>query len=143
MAIEVGSVLDGKVTGVKKFGAFVSLPDGGTGMVHISEVSSNYIEELSDVLNVGDCVKVKVLSVSEEGKVALSIKRAEPRPVAARPHRADAGRTWQPRAVASPQGEASFEDMMSQFKTRSEEKISDLKRVTEARRGGGYTRKGH
>ena len=85
--------------------------------------------------------KVKVMSISPEGKIALSIKRTEPRPP--RPQRADTGRTWQPRTQSQPQGEMSFEDMMSQFKSRSEEKISDLRRVTEARRGGGYSRRGH
>lgn len=140
MAVEVGSIVEGKITGVKKFGAFVVLPGGETGMVHISEVSNEYIQELSDVLSEGQMVKVKILSVSPEGKIALSIKRTEPRP---KPTRADPGRVWQPRASQQPQGNLSFEDMMSQFKTRSEEKISDLKRVTEARRGGGYSRRGH
>ena len=121
MAVEVGSIVEGKITGVKKFGAFVALPGGQTGMVHISEVSNEYIQELSDVLSEGQTVKVKVMSISPEGKIALSIKRTE----------------------SQPQGEMSFEDMMSQFKSRSEEKISDLRRVTEARRGGGYSRRGH
>lgn len=141
MAVEVGSILDGKITGVKKFGAFVTLPEGDTGMVHISEVSNEYIQELSDVLTEGQEVKVKVLSVSPEGKIALSMKRTVPKP---KPSRADPGRVWQPRTAApQQQSELSFEDMMSQFKTRSEEKISDLKRVTDARRGGGYSRRGH
>ncbi|MDO5602826.1 MAG: S1 RNA-binding domain-containing protein [Oscillospiraceae bacterium] len=139
MQVEIGSIVEGKVTGVKKFGAFVELPGGATGMVHISEVSNQFIEELSDVLSEGQTVKVKVLSVSPEGKIALSMKKAEPRP-APRPPRADTGRTWQPRAQ-QPQGDLSFEDMMSRFKQQSEEKISDLKRVTEARRGGGYSRR--
>lgn len=137
MALEVGSIVEGKVTGIKKFGAFVELSDGTTGMVHISEVSNEYIKELTDVLTEGQTVNVKVMGVSPEGKVALSIKKTIERP---KP-RADVGRTWQPRQTAAPQGEVSFEDMMSQFKTRSEEKISDLKRVTEARRGGGYSRR--
>lgn len=139
MAVEVGSILEGKVTGVKKFGAFVLLPSGETGMVHISEVSNTYIQELADVLSEGQTVKVKVMSVAPDGKIALSIKRTEPRP---KPTRADTGRVWQPRAQA-PQGNLSFEDMMSQFKSRSEEKISDLRKVTENRRGGGYSRRGH
>ncbi len=139
MAVEVGAIVTGKVTGVKKFGAFVSLPDGETGMVHISEVSNEYIQELSDVLSEGQEVKVKIISVSPEGKIALSIKKCEPKPV--RTQRADQGKVWQPRQAPAPQGPVSFEDMMSQFKTRSEEKISDLKRVTEARRGGGYSRR--
>ena len=143
MAVEVGSIVEGKVTGVKKFGAFVALPEGGTGMVHISEVSTEYIEELSDVLSEGQMVKVKVLSISPEGKIALSIKRTVEQP-ARRPQRADTGRVWQPKnQPQAQQGDLSFEDMMSQFKSRSEEKISDLKRVTEARRGGGYSRRGH
>ena len=120
MAVEVGSIVEGKITGVKKFGAFVALPGGQTGMVHISEVSNEYIQELSDVLSEGQTVKVKVMSISPEGKIALSIKRTEPRPP--RPQRADTGRTWQPRTQSQPQGEMSFEDMMSQFKSRSEEK---------------------
>ncbi|MEG1104136.1 MAG: S1 RNA-binding domain-containing protein [Oscillospiraceae bacterium] len=138
MALEIGSIVAGKVTGVKKFGAFVEMEDGSTGMVHISEVSNEYIQELTDVLSEGQEVKVKVLSISPDGKVALSIKRPMERP---KP-RADTGRTWQPRTAAPVAGEPTFEDMMAQFKTRSEEKISDLKRVTEARRGGGYSRKG-
>ena len=137
MGVEVGSILEGKVTGVKKFGAFVSLPGGQTGMVHISEVSNEYIQELSDVLSEGQEVKVKVMNISDDGKIALSMKRTEPRP---KPTRADTGSVWQPRPSA-PQGNLSFEDMMSQFKSRSEEKMSDLRRVTEARRGGGYSRR--
>ena len=80
MAVEVGSIVEGKITGVKKFGAFVALPGGQTGMVHISEVSNEYIQELSDVLSEGQTVKVKVMSISPEGKIALSIKRTEPPP---------------------------------------------------------------
>ncbi len=139
MQVQIGGICEGKVTGVKKFGAFVLLPDGTTGMVHISEVSSEYIKELADVLVEGQSVKVKILSVNEEGKVALSIKRAQDKPP--RPTRADSGKVWQPKPSAV-QGDAmSFEDMMARFKTQSEEKISDLKRVTEARRGGGYSRR--
>ena len=139
MQLQVGSIIEGKVTGVKKFCAFVLLPDGTTGMVHISEVSTEYIQELDDVLTEGQEVKVKVLSVSPEGKVALSIKRTMEKPP--RPSRADSGRVWQPKAAAPQPSGLTFEDMMAKFKTQSEEKISDLKRVTEARRGGGYSRR--
>ena len=149
MQLEVGAILEGKITGVKKFGAFVALPGGKTGMVHISEVSNSFIEDLSTVLSEGQEVKVKVLSIAEDGKIALSIKRTlppEPRPNRGGPRggqrggRSDAPRVWQPKAAA-PQGEMSFEDMMARFKSQSEEKISDLKRVTENRRGGGYSRR--
>ena len=155
LQLEVGAILEGKITGVKKFGAFVALPEGKTGMVHISEVSNSFIEDLSTVLTEGQPVKVKVMNIGEDGKIALSIKRTlppEPRP--ARParqgganggrpprqNRNDGPRVWQPKAQ-QPQGDLSFEDMMAKFKSQSEEKISDLKRVTENRRGGGYSRR--
>lgn len=91
MAVEVGSIVEGKVTGVKKFGAFVLLPDGKTGMVHISEVSNEYVQELSDVLSEGQTVKVKVMNVSDDGKIALSIKRTLPKPKPTRRTRAVCG----------------------------------------------------
>ena len=138
MEFEVGSIVEGKVTGVKNFGAFVELPGGKTGMVHISEVSNEYIQELSTVLSEGQEVKVKVMNIADDGKIALSIKRTVERP--GRAPRNDGGRVWQPRRAEQP-AEMSFEDMMAKFKTQSEEKISDLKRVTEARRGGGYSRR--
>ena len=77
MQIEVGSILEGKVTGIMKFGAFVDLPDGKSGMVHISEISNTYVENVSDFLTVGQEVKVKVISINENGKIGLSIKKLE------------------------------------------------------------------
>ena len=73
LQLEVGAILEGKITGVKKFGAFVALPEGKTGMVHISEVSNSFIEDLSTVLTEGQTVKVKVMNIGEDGKIALSI----------------------------------------------------------------------
>ena len=145
MQLEVGAIVEGKVTGVKKFGAFVALPEGKTGMVHISEVSNEFIQDLSAVLTEGQQVKVKVLNIAPDGKIALSIKRTEPPaprgPRQGRPQRADGGRVWQPKAQ-QPQGDLSFEDMMARWKTQSEEKIADLKRVTENHRGGYSRRRG-
>ena len=87
MQLEVGAILEGKITGVKKFGAFVALPGGKTGMVHISEVSNSFIEDLSTVLSEGQEVKVKVLNIAEDGKIALSIKRTLPPRAAPEPGR--------------------------------------------------------
>lgn len=149
-------ILEGRITGVKKFGAFVALPEGKVGMVHISEVSNQFVEDINAVLHEGDTVKVKVMNIAEDGKIALSIKRTLPPPAprgagprsdrkdgprpARRKPASDAPRVWQPKPVQS-QENMSFEDMMSQFKTRSEEKIADSKRWTENRRGGGYSRR--
>ena len=75
MQIEVGSILEGKVTGITKFGAFVDLPEGKSGMVHISEISNTYVENVSDFLTMGQEVKVKVININENGKIGLSIKK--------------------------------------------------------------------
>ena len=80
MAIEVGNVFEGRVTGVKPFGAFVALPEGRVGMVHISEVSNEYVQDIATVLHDGDTVKVQVINVAPDGKIALSIKRLLPPP---------------------------------------------------------------
>ena len=73
MSIEVGSKLQGKVTGITKFGAFVELPEGTTGLVHISEVADNYVKDINEHLKVGDQVEVKVINVEKDGKIGLSI----------------------------------------------------------------------
>lgn len=75
MQLAIGDVLEGKVTGITKFGAFVELPEGKTGMVHISEVSADYVEDISQYLKQDQIVKVKVINITEEGKISLSIKK--------------------------------------------------------------------
>ena len=165
MAIEVGNVFEGRVTGVKPFGAFVALPEGRVGMVHISEVSNEFVQDIAAVLHDGDTVKVQVINVAPDGKIALSIKRLlsppprqpregrGPRPGAprdggrsgaprgaGRPPRQPrdaAPRVWQPKAPARSDN-LSFEDMISRFKSQSEEKMADLDHETNNRRGGGY-----
>ena len=146
MAIEVGSILEGKVSGITKFGAFVDLPDGTTGMVHISEVASTYVSEIRDFVKENQVVKVKVLSLGEKGKVSLSMKQAveQKKPAKRKPREAAAPVTtpgnfeWQPSRRSD--GPVSFEDMMSKFKQTSEDKMSDLKRAGESR---GYSRRGN
>jgi S1 RNA binding domain protein len=164
LAIEVGNVFEGRVTGVKPFGAFVALPEGRVGMVHISEVSNEFVQDIAAVLHDGDTVKVQVINVAPDGKIALSIKRLLPPPPrqpregrgprpgapregghggprgAGRPPRQPrdaAPRVWQPKAPARSDN-LSFEDMMSRFKSQSEEKMADLDHETNNRRGGGY-----
>lgn len=83
MQLEVGKIYEGKVTGITKFGAFVELEPNTTGMVHISEIANTFVNEITDHIHEGETVKVKVLSVSDDGKVSLSIKKAvdmPPRP---------------------------------------------------------------
>lgn len=138
MRVEVGSILEGKVTGITKFGAFVELPDKSSGMVHISEVASTFVKEIRDFVTEGQMVKVKVLSVGDDGKISLSIKKAQaPAQRPASPRRTTFnGRPgdyeWQ---SSTPRSE-SFEDMMNRFKATSDEKISDLKRSLDSKHGG-------
>ncbi len=152
MQLEVGGIYEGKVTGITKFGAFVSFEGGQTGMVHISEVAPTFVNEIKDFLTEGQSVKVKVLSISEEGKISLSIKKALPEEQR-RPQRRQEGgprregghgprqpRFSRPAPQPSPgrpgdfewqsrrNDSGSFEDMMSRFKQTSDEKMSDLKR---------------
>ena len=146
MQLETGKILEGKVTGITKFGAFVELGEGVTGMVHISEVAPTFVKEIRDYLSENQMVKVKVLNVGDDGKVSLSIKRVTdsraPAPTGGRPPRRDGDSRreggWEPKRQEPP----SFEDMMSKFKQNSEEKMSDLKRIMDNKRGPASRRSG-
>ncbi len=160
MQIEVGSVLEGKVTGITKFGAFVDLSEGKSGMVHISEISNTYVENVSDFLSEGQTVKVKVIAVNENGKISLSIKKVDENNQQGqkggkpqyqkrgqrgakddRQDRSDRRSSQRPTVKSSNSpgdfvwqksaNPTSFEDMMSKFKQQSDEKISSLKRGNE------------
>ncbi len=77
MELSVGQIVDGEVSNIMKFGAFVDLADNKSGLVHISEISDDYVEKVSDFLEKGQKVKVKVLSIDDSGKIALSLKDAK------------------------------------------------------------------
>ena len=170
MQLEVGKIYEGKVTGITKFGAFVELDKDQTGMVHISEVANTFVSEIKDHLTEGQTVKVKVLSMTDDGKISLSIKKALPDQQ--KPFRKnDRGgkqfakndrREAQPRQRFSSQpkeqqdlsknpppvydpnatsGNADFEDMLSKFKASSEERFSDLKKVIDNKRRSPSRRK--
>ena len=79
MELTVGAILEGKVKSITNFGAFISLPEGKTGMVHISEVANAYVSDIRQHLTEGQDVKVMVIGL-ENGKINLSIKRLEPKP---------------------------------------------------------------
>lgn len=149
--VEVGAILEGKVTGLTNFGAFVTLPGNVTGMVHISEVSTSFVSDIHDFLKEGQTVKVKVLDVTPEGKISLSIKKTMDPPAQGageRPNRerqngrrSGAPNVWkgtEPKNTGEPQ---SFEDMMAHFKQVSDEKISDLKRANDGGKRGSYSRR--
>ncbi|WJY26717.1 MULTISPECIES: S1 domain-containing RNA-binding protein [Sporosarcina] len=139
MSIEVGSKLEGKVTGITNFGAFVELPTGVTGLVHISEVADNYVKDINDHLKVGDKVEVKVMNVGSDGKIGLSIRKAKPE--SERPQRPQ--RPSRPRQGGrAPERPENFEQKMAKFMKDSEERLTTLKRATESKRGGRGARRG-
>jgi S1 RNA binding domain protein len=142
MSIEVGSKLQGKVTGITNFGAFVELPDGSTGLVHISEVADNYVKDINDHLKVGDQVEVKVINVEKDGKIGLSIKKAKDRPeTPQRSHSHQRPRQGRANDRNNPKPE-NFETKMAKFLKDSEDRLSSLKRHTESKRGGRGARRG-
>ena len=134
MQLEVGNNVEGKVTGITNFGAFVQLDGGKSGLVHISEVAIDYVKQIQDHINVGDNVKVKVVAISPDGKISFSIKKV------LEEERQDAKKNTRPADVdmftkQQKPSEMSFEDKMNKFKLDSDEKMLTLKRNFESKRG--------
>ena len=142
MSIEVGSKVQGKVTGITNFGASVELPDGKTGLVHISEEADNYVKDINEHLKVGDEVEVKVMNVEADGKIGLSIRKAKPQ--AERPERPQRPRRDNNRSNDrnNHQPKENFEQKMARFLKDSDERLTTLKRATESKRGGRGARRG-
>lgn len=122
MPVQVGSVLDGVVTGVTNFGAFVDLSGGITGLVHISEIAESYVRDVRDFLKVGDPVRVKVIAVDPRGKIGLSIRQANV------PTQGAGGGRRRPTP--------NFEDRLARFIKESDEHQQLLRRNTDSKRGG-------
>ena len=148
MSLEVGAIVEGEVTGITNFGAFVQLPEGKVGLIHISEVSNVYVKDVHDFLKEHDKVKVKVLSIDERGKIGLSIKQltppapAAPQPKPQRPQNENRERRAGARTqAASPVSPLTFEDKLSKFLKDSDDRMLDLKRNTESKRGGRGARR--
>ena len=131
MQLSIGQIVEGKITGITNFGVFADLGEGKSGMVHISEVSYRFIQDISEHLQVGQSVNVKVLKKDETGRYSLSIKQAQkPEPVSRRPQvQASA-------AVRAPQQPMSFEDKLKEFMQSSDSRISDLRHNTDRKTGG-------
>ncbi|KRQ86677.1 Polyribonucleotide nucleotidyltransferase [Caloramator mitchellensis] len=132
MTLKVGTILEGTVVNITNFGAFVDV-SGKTGLVHISEVSDTYVKDIRQHLKEKDKVKVKVISVDDNGKISLSIKQAMPKK-SARPIEVD----WQSERVKA--SGTSFEERLAKFLKESEERIQDIKH-REGKRYGTLAKK--
>ncbi|GAA0745253.1 S1 domain-containing RNA-binding protein [Clostridium oceanicum] len=132
MTLKAGSILEGTVVNITSFGAFVEV-DGQTGLVHISEVSNNYVKDIREYLKEKDKVKVKVISIDEKGKISLSMKQAEPQQKkSSRPIEID----WNKEKTKKNNNDGNFEDRISKFLKDSEERFQDLKRHKDSRSKG-------
>lgn len=142
MQVEPGTIIEGKVTGITPFGAFVSFGDGKTGLVHISEIALEYVKNIRDHLKENDMIKAKVLSVDASGKISLSIKQAILEERAAARKNAQNQPPKKPDDIdwSKKSRPANFEDMMAKFKQDSDEKLSDMKKGLDSKRGSGYKR---
>ena len=140
--------MDGTVSSIAKFGAFVNLPERRSGLVHISEIASEYVADVNDFLQVGQAVKVKILAITPEGKINLSIKRAQPEPEqpapARRAPRPQVQRSTAPRSAGTPTpqgvvygstGDASFEDQLKRFMQESDSRIAGNRLYSDRSRG--------
>ncbi|MBE6915800.1 MAG: S1 RNA-binding domain-containing protein [Ruminococcaceae bacterium] len=137
MELAVGVILEGKVSSIKPFGAFVSLPEGKSGLVHISEIAHTYVSDVAQHLEVGQTVSVKVIGIDESKRINLSIKQtvAPPQSQQSRPAQAPRPRFVQPKEMVHAPLSDSFEDKLKQFMQESESRMSDLKSHMEKRHG--------
>lgn len=151
-------LLEGKITKITGFGAFVELTDGRSGLIHISEIADGFVDDIHRFVTEGQEVKVVLVNTDEKGRLSLSLKRAAPswnapswnagnqqkKPFRERPKRQLREAAPAPDFSTPPpdfdslpkKTDADFEDMMSKFKARSDEKISDLKKSFISKRGG-------
>lgn len=160
MQLTVGTIVEGKVSKITNFGAFIDIDGGGSGMVHISEIANAFVKDINEHLTVGQTVRAKVVAINENNKIALSIKAllpVEPKPQDRPPRRNfDGSRqdngahkfgnrgnntyVYTPKNNNPPSTGDSFEDMMNRFKKTSDDKLSDLSRVIDTRRGSNNRR---
>lgn len=146
MSIEVGAKLKGKVSGITNFGAFIDLGGGKTGLVHISEVSNGFVKDINDVLKVGDEVTVLVTTIGNDGKIGLSIRKAEDKPKEEKREfpKKDFNRSSQKKSFPrnnnnnqnTGNNKQDFDSLMSSFLKDSDDRLSTLRRSTEGKRGG-------
>ena len=149
MEFTTGQILEGKVKTITNFGAFISLPEGRSGLVHISEIAYSYVNEVRDFLTEGQDVKVQILEIDAAGRINLSIKRAQPEPERSAPERRaprpQVQRSNAPRSSAgtpTPQGvvygstgDASFEDQLKRFMQESDSRIAGNRLYSDHSRG--------
>ena len=130
MTLMAGNIVEGTVVNITNFGAFIEV-EGKTGLVHISEVADSYVKDIREHLKEQDKVKVKVISIDDNGKISLSIKQANVQRKSVKPAEID----WS--APEKKKAAGNFEDIMSKFLKDSEERMQDVKKHQEFKSKGG------
>ena len=143
MEFTVGAILDGKVKTITNFGAFITLPENKTGLVHISEVANTFVSDIRQHLTEGQDVKVMVIG-TENGKINLSMKRLEPKQEAAprsgnfRTREGVPAQNRPQRSAPTPPpapktADQLFEEKLKQFMSESDSKISSIRQYSDHR----------
>lgn len=138
MDLAVGAIFEGKVTSITKFGAFVSLPEGKSGMVHISEVANSFVNDIKEFLTEGQEVKVKVINIDEVGRINLSIKKAQEntqQQTSQRRFETKRPRPQQRAVQTKDQSTMTFEDKLKMFMADSESRMADIKHNNDRKSG--------
>ena len=141
MELEVGNIYEGKVTGITKYGAFVNFEGGKSGLVHISEVANTFVSDVANHVKMGQMIRVKVLSISNDGKINLSIKQAEApaKEKEEAPKRFNAPVKHQKYEMApipaanENSGDINFEDRLKKFMQESDSRIADSRMYSDRR----------
>ncbi len=145
MTIEIGQVVEGKITSITSFGAFVALPDSKSGMIHISEVSDTFVKDINEHLKVGQSVFCRVCSVDDKGRIALSLKRVERKTEHEPTVKKTVAKSARPiefDVQEKTNNNDSFEDMMSKFMKNSNDRLSDLRKTVDSKLSSpGFSRK--
>jgi len=147
MTVELGQVVDGTVTGITEFGAFIQLPDGKTGLCHISEIADEYVKSVKDYLKEQQTVKVKVIEINKNGKVSLSIRKANENQGTKKEERTNTKQDFKearPSFQSNPtpsRATPNFEDLLSKYLKESDEKLKDFKKSVNKRRSNGFNRR--
>ena len=146
MSFEVGSLVEGRIVEIVKFGVFVKIKGGKTGLVHISQISNDFVREVSDYVTVGSDVVAKVISIDDKGRIQLSLKEVTPEEEEQfqknrRESKPEPQQQEQPQKKPPRDYEDNFEAKLKKFMRQSEDRLIDLKRSTESKRGGGKKRR--
>ena len=151
MDITPNDVVQGRVAEIRDFGAFVWLDDGRKGLIHISEIADDYVKDIHNRVKPNQKVKVKVLSIKDDGRIELSLKQADgleytkpPKQEREHPHLPAVEYLGEPpniNFISGSDSPSDFEPMMKQFKRMSEENLLDNKRSVERKRCGGDKKK--